>query len=56
MDFTQVPRNQNSEVDELARQASSEERTMSPDLKIEVQKHPSFEEFHAFTFKTKIVG
>ena len=56
VDFTQVPRNQNSEVDELARQASSEERTMSLDLKIEVQKHPSFEEFHAFTFKTKTVG
>ena len=47
VDFTQVPRNQNLEVDEVARQALSEEGIMSLDLNIEVQKHPSIEEFHA---------
>lgn len=48
VDFAQVCRSQNSEVDEVARQASSKEGTGSPGLKVEVQKHPSIEELHTF--------
>ena len=44
MEFTQVPRSQNIEANELARQASSEAGPMNTNLKIEVQKHPSIEE------------
>ena len=43
VDFMQVPKNQNSEAYEVARQALSEEGTMSLDWKVEVQKHPSIE-------------
>ena len=42
----QVPQNQNSEVDEVAMQASSKEGSMPLNLKIEVQKYPSIEEFY----------
>ena len=51
VDFTQVPRNQNLEADEVARQASSGEGTMLPDLKMEVQKHPNIEEFHTLAIQ-----
>ena len=44
MEFTQVPRSQNIEANELARQASSEAGPMNTNLKIEVQKRPSIEE------------
>ena len=33
-------------ANEVAQQASSKEGSMPPDLKIEVQKCPSIEEFH----------
>ena len=36
VDFIQVPQNHNLEVDEMARQALLEERTGSPDLKVEL--------------------
>ena len=52
VDFTQVPRSQNSEVDEVARQASSKEGMSSPDLKVEVQRHPSIEELHTFVIQS----
>ena len=52
VDFTQVPRSQNSEVDEVARQASSKEGMSSPDLKVEVQWHPSIEELHTFVIQS----
>ncbi|KAM4099895.1 hypothetical protein ACB094_05G027300 [Castanea mollissima] len=47
----QVPRSQNSEVKEVARQALSEEGTGSPNLKVEIQKHPSIEELHTFAIQ-----
>ena len=53
VDFTQVPQSQNSEADEVARQASSEEGTSSSDLKVEVQKHPSIEEIHTFIIQNQ---
>ena len=52
VDFTQVPRSQNSEVDEVARQASSKEGMSSLDLKVEVQRHPSIEELHTFVIQS----
>ena len=52
VDFTQVPRSQNSEVDEVARQASSKEGMSSPDLKVEVRRHPSIEELHTFVIQS----
>ena len=36
VEFTQVPRSQNMEVDKLAKQASSQKGPMSTDLKMEV--------------------
>ena len=53
VDFTQVPKNQNSEADEVARKSSSGEGTMLPDLKMEVQKHPNIEEFHTLTIQNQ---
>ena len=44
VEFTQVPRNQNALVDEIAKLASSEEGELSNNLAMEVQKHPSIEE------------
>ena len=52
VDFTQVPQSQNSEVDEVARQASSKEGMSSLDLKVEVQRHPSIEELHTFIIQS----
>lgn len=46
--FTQVPRDQNSKVGEVGRHASSENKTSLTDLKVEVQKSPSIEEFQTF--------
>ena len=48
VDFTQIRRRQNSEADEVARQASSEEGTSLLNLKVEVQRHLSIEELHTF--------
>ena len=53
VDFTQVPQSQNSEANEVERQASSEEGMGSPDLKVEVQKHPSIEEIHTFIIQNQ---
>lgn len=49
----QVPRFQNLEAEEVARQASLEEGTRSLGLKVEVQKHPSIEEFHTFVIQAQ---
>ena len=49
--FKQIPRSQNLEVVEVARCASSEDRTSLPDLKLEIQKFPSIEEFHTFSIQ-----
>ena len=37
----------------MARQASLEEGTGSPDLKVEVQRHPSIEELHTFVIQNQ---
>ena len=41
VEFTQVPRSQNMEVDKLAKQASSQIGPTSTDLKMEVQSSPT---------------
>ena len=41
VEFTQVPRSQNMEVDKLAKQASSQKGPTSTNLKMEVQSSPT---------------
>ena len=48
VEFVQVPRNQNVLADEISKLASSEERGLSKNLIMEVQKHPSIEEVPTF--------
>ena len=48
VEFVQVPRSQNIEADEIVKQVSSEAGSTITDLKMEVQKRPSIEEFHTF--------
>ena len=52
MEFMQVPRSQNSEADEVAKQASLEDRTDPLDLKVELQRHPSIDELHDFEIQS----
>ena len=47
----QILRSQNMIVDEIAKLASSEERSMSTDLEMEVQKHPNIEEVSTFVIQ-----
>ena len=49
--FIQVPQSQNSEADEVARQASSEEGMDLPILKVELQRHPSIHLLHTFVIQ-----
>ena len=51
MEFVQVPRSQNTVVDEISKLASSKEGGMNKDLAIEVQKHPSIEEVPTFAIQ-----
>ena len=44
VEFVQVPRNQNILANKISKLASSEERGLSKNLKMEIQKHPSIEE------------
>ena len=44
VEFVQVPKNQNALVDEISKLASSEERGLSNNLTMEIQKHPSIKE------------
>ena len=53
LEFTQVPRSQNIEADDLARQASSKAGPTDTNLKIEVQKHPSIEKVLTFAIQSK---
>ena len=48
VEFVQVPRSQNMDEDEIAKQVLSEVGPTIIDLRMEVQKHPSIEEFHTF--------
>ena len=49
VEFVQVPRNQNALVDEISKLASSEERGLSNNLTMEIQKHPSIKEVPTLT-------
>ena len=49
INFVQVPWDQNLEVNEVARYASSKDKTSLPGLKLEIQKSPSIEEFQTFS-------
>ncbi|XP_030936673.1 uncharacterized protein LOC115961917 [Quercus lobata] len=51
VEFIQIPRNQNMGADEVSKLASSKEEGTSTDLAMEVQKHPSIEEFATFTIQ-----
>ena len=44
VEFVQVPRNQNILANKISKLASSKERGLSKNLKMEIQKHPSIEE------------
>ena len=52
VEFVLVPKSQNTE-DEIAKQASSEVGSTITDLKMEVQKRPSIEEFHTFAVQSE---
>lgn len=51
--FVQISGAKKTGADEIARLASSKEEVERPDLKIEVQKHPSIEEVHIFPIQNK---
>ena len=48
VNFMQVARSQNLEVDKVAKYASLEDGTSSSGLMLEMQKFPSIKEFHTF--------
>ena len=48
MEFTQIPRSQKMIADEVSKLASSEEKGISTNLEMEVQRHPSIEEMPMF--------
>ena len=52
VEFVQIPRSQNMIVDEIAKLASSEERSISTISKMEVQKHPNIEEVSTFAIQS----
>ena len=53
VEFTQVPKSQNMEADELAKQASLEVGPTNIDLKMEVQKRPKIEEVLTFAIQNE---
>ena len=52
--FIQIPRDQNAEPEEVARNASSDDQTRTIDWKLEKQMSPSIEEFQTFLVHTSI--
>ena len=50
--FAQIPRDQNAEADEVARNASSDDQAKVIDWRLEEQKSPSIEEFQTFPMHT----
>ena len=48
VEFVQIPKSQNMIVDEIAKLASSEERSTSMGSEMEVQKHPGIKEVSTF--------
>ena len=53
VEFVLVPQSQNTKANEIAKQASSEVGSTFTDLKMEVQKRPSIEEFHTFAIQSE---
>ncbi|XP_075636863.1 uncharacterized protein LOC142609122 [Castanea sativa] len=49
LEFMQIPRGQNMEVDEIAKIASSEDEPACTELTMEIQERPSIEEISIFT-------
>ena len=56
VEFVQIPRSQNTIVDEVAKLASSEEGSMSMGLKMEVQERPNIKEVLTFRTKAQVAG
>ena len=52
VEFAQVPRDQNAEVDEMARSASTDNQAKVTNWKLEEQNYPSIEEFQTFLVNT----
>ena len=52
LEFMQTPRGQNMAVDEIAKMASSEERSTSMELNMEVKKCPSIKEVPTFAIQS----
>ena len=52
VEFVQIPRSQNMIVDEIAKLASLEERSISTISEMEVQKHPSIEKVPTFAIQS----
>ena len=48
VEFAQIPKSQNMIADEVSKLASSEEKGISTNLEMEVQRHPSIEEMPMF--------
>ena len=51
VEFTQIPKSQNTIADEVSKLASSEEEGISMNLEMEVQKYPSIEEMPTFAIQ-----
>ena len=51
-EFVQIPRDQNAEVDEVARSASTNDQAKANDQKLEEQNSPSIEELQTFLIHT----
>ena len=52
VEFAQVPRDQNTEADEVARNALTDNQAKMTDWKLEEQNSPSIEEFQTFLVHT----
>ena len=52
VEFAQVPQDQNTEADEVARNASADNQAKMTDWKLEEQNSPSIEEFQTFPVHT----
>ena len=52
LEFVWIPRGQNMAANEIAKMASSEERSTSMELNMEVQKRPSIEEVPTFVIQS----
>ena len=52
VEFVQIPRSQNMIVDEIAKLASSEERSISMVSEMEVQKHPNIKKVPTFAIQS----